>query len=390
MKINFLSTYKITVTAKCKKLALNLLLYNSTSYKSSKINKENCLEIFVNKKQYKELKLIFENNQVDFNAEEICGILKPLEKLRLRFGLLTGCIIFLLTLFYSSKIVWKIEVEGNNNMTDEEIINELNSVGFALGTYIPKINYDELHNKILLNSKTLSWISINISGNVAKVKVSEKENVNENSPPLYTNVIAKSDGYIASIVVIEGKKEVTIGEVVKKGELLISGVINSQSQGVRYEHAQGEVKAYVNKEILVKIPFKSTKKVYTGNVYKEKYYKIYDFPLNFLIKYRNSGSFYDTIKKKEQLHIFGVSQIPIEITTNTKYEYTVEDVNYTVSEAVDIAFVELREQMDQQLKDSELISKTVETDYDSEYFYIRCKLYCLEDIAVEREFFIEE
>ncbi len=389
MKFKLLSSYKVTIPANQKKSALNLLLNNSVGYKSSKINNENGLEILISKNQYQELIRIFEKNQINFEAEEISGIFSQLNTLKLRVGFFVGSAILLILLFFSSKIVWKIEIEGNNSITDEQILAELNDAGFKLGTYIPGINYDELHNKVLLNSKKLSWISINISGNVAKVKVSEKENIKENNQPIYTNVIAKSDGYIASIVVIEGKKEVSIGDVVKEGELLISGIIDSQSQGVRYEHAQGEVKAYVNKEILVQIPFKSTKKVYTGKIYKEKYCKIYDFPLNFLIKYRNSSLFYDTIEKKEQLHILGISQIPIEITTSTKYEYTFEDVNYTVAEAVDLAFVELRTQMDKQLKDSELISKTVETDYDSEYFYIKCKLYCLEDIAVEREFFIE-
>lgn len=390
MKIKLFSCYKITVPLNYKKAALNLLLFNSVKYKTSRITKENTIEFIVNKNNCNVMIKLFQNNKIDFEVEEIGGILKPLEKIKYRYGLFIGVIFMLIILLISSKIVWKIEIEGNSNMSDDEIIEELQASGFKLGTYIPKVNYDELHNKILLKSKKLSWISINIIGNVARVKVSEKQNVQGDKQPLYTNVVAKSDGYIASISVIEGKKVVSIGDVVKKGELLISGVIKSQSQGVRYEYAQGEIKAYVNKEITVKIPFNSTKKVYTGKATKEKYYKILDFPLNFLIKYRNPGLIYDTIEKKEQLHIFGVSQIPIEIITKTRYEYTIEDVSYSVSEAVDLAFIELRTRLDRELMNSELISKTVETDYDSDYFYIRCKLYCLEDIAEEVEFLIKE
>jgi len=390
MKLTLFSKYKLNVSAANKKEALNLLLNSQIALNSSKINKENSLEISVSKKQFSKIKRIFDSSNIDYETTKIFGILKPLERIRHRLGFALGCLMLMLVLLFSSNIVWKIDIEGNRYVSDDEIIDELNNAGFKLGTYIPNVDYDQLHNKILLNSEKLSWVSVNIVGNHANIKVKEKESKSEEKKVLYTNVVAASDGYITSVIVIDGKKTVSIGDVVKKGELLISGIIDSQSQGVRYEHAKGEVKAFVNKEILVKIPLKNTKKIYTNNIYKEKSFKIYNFPLKFLIKYRNSRGFYDTIEKKEQLHILGISKIPIEVTTSTKYEYTLEDINYTIEEAVDLAFAELRMQMDRHLENSELVSKAIETDYNSECFYLRCKLYCLEDIAVEKEFFVEE
>lgn len=385
-----ISRTKFTIQAKDKSKAMNLIVNENIACSDSKVNENRELEIFITGKQNKDIERLFVNNGIEAKIEEIPGMLKALDRLKHRWGIIIGAILSLIILIASSKFIWKIDVEGNHALSDSEIISELEKAGLSLGTYIPKIDYDSLHNKILLNSKMLSWVSVNINGTVATVKVKEKQRGEEQGAPVYTNVVAKSDGYIETVLVEDGKKMVSIGQVVKKGDILISGVINSQSQGVRYEHAKGQVLAYVNKDINIKVPFKETVKIYTGKIISNKSYKIYNFPLKFLIKYRNPDGFYDTIEKKEKLSLLGISNIPVEITTTTYYEYNFEDVCYTKSQATDKAFAELRKQMDIQLKDSELISKKVNMYFDGEYFYLDCELYCLEDIAVERAFFLTE
>lgn len=390
MKKELITKYKISVASKNRNAAIDLILNRGLRYIKSYIDDEKKLIIFVYKMHLKQFLSLFCDNQIDAEYEEICGFLCFLEDIKYRLGILFGVLILFISLAYSSKVVWKINISGNTSISDEEIINDLEAAGFNLGTFIPNLDYDALHNKILMNNDKLAWISVNIHGNVANVMVKEKYKENTQKQPLYTNVIAKSDGYIASVVVIDGKKQISVGDVVRKGDILISGVFNSQSQGVRYEHAKGEIKAYVNKEINVKIPFNKLEKIYTGNIVKNKEYKIYNFPIFFSTKYRNYSEKYDTIVKKEKLCLLGISQIPFETVTTTYYEYRLEEVTLSMQEAVDLAFVELRQEMDAVLKDCELISKNVTIDYDSDYFYLNCQVYCLEDIAFEQEFFLTE
>ncbi len=386
-----LFTYtKLIVPTEDKNKAISLIVNGNFSCLGSNVNENRELEIFLTKKQFNEIKNLLDDNKINVKAVELSGILKSVEKLKFRWGILIGILLSIIILTASSNFIWKIDIEGNCTLTDEEILSELQNAGLTLGTYIPKIDYDNLHNKILLNSEVLSWVSVNINGTLATVKVKEKQQIAEKKEPSYTNVVAKYDGYIASVMVKDGKKVVSTGDVVKKGDILISGVMNSQSQGVRYEHASGEVKAYINKEINIKLPFKETLKTYTGKIISKKSYKIYNFPLNFSIKYRNFDGFYDTIEKKEKLSLLGVSNIPVEMITTTYYEYFLEDVCYTKSQVTDRAFVELRKQIDLQLKDSELISKEISMHFDGDYFYLDCELYCLEDIAVEKEFFLTD
>lgn len=381
---------KITVSSTQKNQAMNVILINSLSYKSANIMSDGTLEIIILTSWLDRFKSSFENNAIEAEYGIPYGILASVEKYRKRWGVLAGLFILVLSVFISSKFVWRIEIFGNSTVSDEEIISSLEKVGCRLGTFIPRINYDKLHNEFLLECGDISWISVNIDGNVAHVMVRERlYEENKDNKKTYTNVVAKYDGQIALVQLYEGKKIISIGDVVKKGDILISGVIDSQSQGVRYVHADGEIKAYVNKEILIKIPFNTSEKVYTGVVHKNKSIKIFSKIINFFTKNKNYDDFCDRIDTRRKVTIFGNIELPIEILQEKYYEYKYVDKTYTIDEIVDVAFAELRYRMDKELKNAELISKNISTSYDSEYFYISCNLYCLEDIATLVEFQVD-
>ena len=388
MKKGFFTEYEITIDGKLKVKVLSLIIKSSLTYKEAKMSANKEFKIRIKGKDRKIYEGLFQREQVEYKIIEITGIISTVTAIKNRIGIVLGMVFFLSILTFSSNIVWQINVYGNSETTKEEIISELENAGLSLGTFVPSIDYDALHNRILLSSKKLSWISVNITGNVANVYVREREEKIENQTPKYANIVAKYDGYIESISVNKGKKIVSIGQVVRQGDLLVSGIIDSQAEGVRYELADAEIKAYVNKEIFIKIPYKTTKKQYTGKRYIIKDYKIYNFLINFSSKYGNQSSFYDKIEKREIASIFGVVSLPLETITTTFYEYEYVDVVLTKDEAVDKAFLMLREEMDKSLKNAELISKNLKTSFDKSGFYISCQLYCLEDIAKTQEFYV--
>ena len=389
MKKELLEVTKITIEGSDKARALSLILSENISYKNAISLKNGKLEIKIKRKQREQFEKLFNDNNICAEFINIDGKLSFLKKLKHRYGIFVGLIMLFILIFVSKNLVWKINVTGNVSVNEKEILNQLENVGFSLGVYIPKINYDYLHNEFLRHSDNISWISVNIVGNTANVKVKEKKDGAKKDDIKYSNIVAKYDGQIASISTIEGKRVISIGDVVKKGDILISGIIDSSSQGVRYERAQGEIKAYTNKVIDIKIPFNTTKKVYTGNKCTTIIYKILNFPIKFNTKYGNSEYFYDTIKKTEKVCFLNFFYAPIEIEKTVFLEYYYETKTNTAKESVDIAFSELKKEMEIHLKDAELISKKIETSYDDEYFYITCNLYCLEEISEESIFYLE-
>ena len=368
--------------------ALSAILKNSLSYLNAGFIENGDLKIIVNEADYSSFINAFKECGIEARVLKKDGLKFLLKKFKHRLGLVFGLLFVLVVVTLSSKFVWSINIIGNQRLSEDDVLNELNKTNLHLGSYIPNINYKDLHNKILLNSNDISWVSVNITGSVANVYIREKIIEDRAQKNKYSNIVAKSDGQIALISVVEGKKQVSIGDVVKKGELLISGVLDSQSQGVRYVNAQGSVMAYVEKNIEVFIPYESKEKIYIGKPRTKYSYKIFNNLIFFSTKCRNYSEFCDTIEKTDKIKLFNAIDLPIYRSTTTIYEYKYEDVIYSKKQAVDLAFKELRGKMDNILENSELISKNVRTIYDENGVRLFCKLYCLEDISSSVEFYV--
>ena len=363
-----------------KAILLSVLMQNNFSYYSIEANSKN-IKLFIPLRKAEKLLKCLNSNNIKAKIVDKKGIVPKFNRIKKRPGILIGFLIMIVITFFSSKIVWSIEIEGNKNISNEKILSALNDAGLKLGSFIPHIDYDNLHNNVLINLKDLSWISVNIDGNKAKVTVEETKKEENESLPTYSNIIASSDAQIHSIIVSNGEKIINIGDIVKKGELLVSGVLDSQTLGVRYVDAKAKIIGYVNKKIEVSIPLKTIKKKYTGNERTSIEYKLFNNICFFSINYGNLPSNYDTIINEEYSNFFGITNIPYKMIITKHLEYYEEEYTYSMQEAVDLAFLELRGKLDICLKDAELISKNIKTNYDEEKFYIFCDIYCLEDIG---------
>ena len=383
MKFNLFHYVKIEIESKYKTLAINILLQQGVSYKSSINSKTNSIVLLIHNKDFKCLKKEFKSNNVDYKILKHIGLCHQIYKNRFRFGIIIGIVILIFSVYLNSKFLWKIEVVGNDLLTKEEVLEILDKNGFSLGTFIPKINYDKLQNDILLNEDRISWISLNITGNIAKVHIKETISIEETKEKYYSNIVAQEDGQIVEIKNIGGKRVVSKNDIVKKGQLLISGVIDSQSEGVRYEQAKGEVLATVNKNFFVEIPFTYDKKDYTGKVYTQKKYKIFSFIINFSLNNNKYNKKYDKIESKKTVKLFGTIELPITVYTTKYYEYEVVSSKRSTEEATEQAIKELNSMIKAEAIDSRILSKSINTNVKSKSVLITCEMLYITNIARE-------
>ncbi|MBQ9744934.1 MAG: sporulation protein YqfD [Clostridia bacterium] len=378
--------YIFTVPKQQVSLALDVLIKHSLSYEKMDFSSNGDLCLLVHASYCENYKKIFLEEKIDFNAVKQKSIVNFITGYSKRWGILVGLFIMLLGVQISSSYVWKINIEGNVSVSDEEIIEILGNSGLTVGTFIPDINFDTVHNRFLKNTDDIAWISVNIDGNVANVKVRERMKENTVSKDTFTNVVAKCDGQIILISVFDGVKNVYVSDTVKKGDILISGIIDSGAEGVRYVHADGIVNAYVKKNITVKVPMKQDVKVYTGVIYRDKSVKVFTKKINIFKKYRNYNILCDKIESSENLKLFNGAELPIEVIDTKYLEYEMREIEYTQREAKDIANAQLKEKIDLQLANAILISQKTNYYCDFEFYYIECELYCIENIAELKEF----
>ena len=151
-------------------------------------------------------------------------------------------------------------MEGNESVTDGEIILALAEEGFEIGDFWFNIDKGEIETSFLLNNKKISWININRRGSVAYVKVIESD-VNHSAPDDrtgYSNIVASSDCVIEEITVKQGTAMVKPGDVVKKGDILVAGVMPSESGG-GFCYADASVIGRVSDTVSVQIDRKTEK-----------------------------------------------------------------------------------------------------------------------------------
>lgn len=310
---------------------------------------------------------------------------------RRRWGIAVGALIFAVLVPLSSSVIWTVDVSGNKNISDKYIKEMLKEEGFGVGSFIKNVDLDSVHNRFLIDSEGIGWISVNINGTHANVEVREtRPGTKKADNGACYNLIAAEDGQIERVAAIEGKPQIKIFDTVQKGELLVSGVISREEGGIRLESAEGSVFAKVNRSFEVKVPLESEKKVYTGNKKVKKTLKFFNFDINL---FRNSGipyDFYDTIISERQIYLFNTVALPLWVISSSDEEYEKRLCTLSEAEARDEAMLLYRERLKEQLKGCELLTKETEIISDENEVIIKCELYCIADIAVSSELIIEK
>ena len=313
--------------------------------------------------------------------ERSIGIPHILYRYRHRYGIFAGIIIMLAIIYASCGFLWDIRISGNDNISDIIIMRELNSKGLCPGKKISQLDIDQIENAVLLDSDDISWITINLNGTVAHVQVREK---NEQPPKKETkpsNLIASKNGEIVSLEVFSGKPVVKPGDIVTKGDLLVSGIYDSQSMGYRFRHSSGAVYARTTQAIEIEIPFKYQKKEYTGRIISDNNLIFFS---NIIKLSENSGNLpskYDTINKTDILTLVRGKNLPVIFESTQYFEYVMTDAERSASEASELAFRELEYRLSEITENTYLLKKSITVSSDDNCFRLTCQLMLVENIA---------
>ena len=191
---------------------------------------------------YKRMPSVRKNSDMSLHIVEKRGLPFVIYKRRSRVGLAAGVIIFIIILCVLSGMLLSIDVDGNVDVDENEIIKAFEENGVRVGARIKKIDITDVENRVCAQIPELAWVSLNISGTVAQIKVREgvraPEIARDEKP---CNIIAKYGGQISQYEVYEGTAEQEINAAVSKGDLLISGIITYKDGTTVLRPARGKV-----------------------------------------------------------------------------------------------------------------------------------------------------
>ncbi|MCL2512834.1 MAG: sporulation protein YqfD [Oscillospiraceae bacterium] len=145
---------------------------------------------------------------------------------RKRTGFVVGGALAVIFLMYLSTLLWNIQIDGNETLTDDEVISALEELNVKNGARMSKIDTHNVEVELENLLPSLSWVTVNLSGSTAYIELRERkarpEIIDTKKP---SDIIAKTDGEILKIESYSGTGIMSAGSAVLKGDLLISGKV---------------------------------------------------------------------------------------------------------------------------------------------------------------------
>lgn len=170
------------------------------------------------------------------------GLRWRLRPYRFRFGIPAGLLLGAGFLWWCNASVRSIEIRGNTRVSDREILAALGALGVTVGEPFREIPYTYIEQQMRLAVSDIEWIAIRHEGGRLLIDLTE-----ETDPPatvsdrIPTNYIAEVPAQITKMDIRGGRAVKAVGDLVKPGDLLISGTEEDKFGTCRYYHADGIV-----------------------------------------------------------------------------------------------------------------------------------------------------
>ncbi|MBR4110460.1 MAG: sporulation protein YqfD [Clostridia bacterium] len=311
-------------------------------------------------REFSKIKSISRKSKCKVRIENKKGVPFVLNKYRHRkiFAALIAIISTVITVL--NLFVWKVEVIGDFTIPIEEIRSDLEEENIKVGVLKKNINSETAKINMTLKRNDIAWIGVSIKGNKAIVEIIEKVKDGKDYVNTYPgNVISDKEGIVEKIYVAQGTALVRKGEIVEKGQILISGEMKSDFSETRLVPADGEVTLKTWYTEKYKVPYEKEIISKTGNKDRDVTLKLFNCKINLL---NNGTNFekYDTIISCNRFSIFGRIDFPIEITTRQYEEISIEKLTYTKLQAKQLAIKLAKESAMRKVpKDAKIVDEKV-------------------------------
>ncbi len=336
---------------------------------------------------FRELRQIARKTKTHISISKRQGLPFLLHRYRKRKAVFLGLMIFCVMTWYFSTHIMGIDVTGNQRLSTVEIVDALKDFGLYHGASIKGIDRRLVKNRMMNSFEDMAWIGVNIKGSRAYIEVKERLDTRvELDRDVPCDIVAERTGIIRLLEVKNGQTVVKPNQLVEKGDLLVSGVVDSQTKGIRYVHSFGEIYAETSYKKSGEYSLEITEKIYTGETKNRYSIGILGKELKLWHSERQPFEFCD-ISVETTEHKSPFDRLPSLFVTKKIYkEYTPKKRKRSLEEVLKTAEQELFEQLEGEIpRDGEILDKKVTYSKASEKeVLVTAEILCREDIAQQR------
>ena len=225
---------------------------------------------YVRSMDFSRLCSIAESHKLVCRMQERKGVFYTTKGYHKRYGLIIGMVLSLGLISFLSDRVMIIEIGGNTSKSETHVISLLRDAGIYIGSSISDIDLRYAERQIKRMDKDIDWIGIRNTGSRVVVEIEDITNPPEmerkNTP---CNIVAARDAQIKSVRVYNGMLIPMVGDGVKKGDVIISGVVDTQYGRSYYVHSIGEITGIYSDRMTFSQPLECEETVYTGEMIRK-------------------------------------------------------------------------------------------------------------------------
>lgn len=192
------------------------------------------------------------------------GLGRLLQRMRQRWLLAAAVVLASAAVFAGTQVMWRIDVTGGGAY-EADIRQALHELGVRAPMLRRQVEPRLLRDALEWRYPRIAWIECGWRGMTLEVRVVEGLLPGEDGAAEGAcAVVAARDGIVERIVTRAGTPVVTPGQLVRKGQVLISGEERTGGGLTRAVAARGSVYARVWDAAAVQTPLYETETVYTG------------------------------------------------------------------------------------------------------------------------------
>ncbi len=306
-----------------------------------------------------------------------------------RFGIIAGAVFCIATCILLSNIVFDIRVVGAGSEEIEETVKEiLAQEGIKAGCYIPSVNFLSVQAKLFNISPNISWVSIGHSGSVVTVNISTPTSrVQTDEGRIPCNIVASHDGMIVSANVLVGELTVLIGDGVKKGDILVSGIVDNNNGTAYYRHSIAKIIAQYEEKVIFEQQLFDKTEADGNTVYRKSLcFFEYEIPIpGFKVPSQNARISEDYTP----IMLFGL-KLPVGVKTTAYTELITKNKIFTVESAEEILQKRLDTYEKNLIGDLEIVQRNISFEVNDDTVRLTANYVLKGNIARESPIFVDD
>ncbi|MTI65994.1 MAG: sporulation protein YqfD [Firmicutes bacterium] len=345
------------------------------------------LEAKVSIKGFKALRNVMKKVGCRSNIIEKKGFPFLIHRFKYRKMLAFGFIVSLGIIFFLTSFIWTVDIVSNGEIREDYLLEFLKKNNVKPGIKKNEVKINNIERMLLESMDTLSYVHADIVGTKLLIEVKKRDEipkrVNKNIP---CNIIADKKAVIEKVIAKNGKAEVEKGDIVKKGQILISGVLKDERmENPLLVHSEGDILARTYYKKIIKEPIVKTIKEETGKKFVTKETKIGDKRIHMIdgdIPFKH----YKEIITNKKVFDSKVVDIPIEIIKHEYREVNLKKVTRNVDSLKKISSIEGTKILMEELpKGIKVISKDVRYSIEDNILTTTINIEVIEEIGKKEE-----